>query len=158
MLDELDHLLNIPKEGQQPAPSGQQNAKSGESTRQQAKSGASGSPSESAPKDASQTLSEAAERLTAEMNQQRQAMESTAQAVPGTGSSESQSRSPQQPGKSIAGSVPTVEILNLEDWGKLRQQTAEDAREGSREEIPAAYRLQIEEYYRRLSKRRAPSP
>jgi hypothetical protein len=158
MLDELDHLLNMPKEGQQPAQSGQQNAKAGESTSNQAKSGASGAPSESPPKDASQTLSEAAERLTAEMNQQRQAMESTAQAVPGTGSSESQSRSSQTSGKSIAGSVPAVEILNIEDWGKLRQQTAEDAREGSREEIPAAYRLQIEEYYRRLSKRRASSP
>ncbi len=158
MLDELDHLLNMPKNGQQQAQSGQQNAKSGESAGKQAKSGASGSPSESSPKDASQTLSEAAERLTAEMNQQRQAMESTAQAVPGSGSSESQSRSSQQSSKSIAGSVPAVEILNIEDWGKLRQQTAEDAREGSREDIPAFYRLQIEEYYRRLSKRRASSP
>jgi hypothetical protein len=158
MLDELDHLLNMPKEGQQQAQSGQQNTKAGESSSNQAKSSAQGAPSPSSPKDASQTLSEAADRLTAEMNQQRQAMESTSQAVPGTGSSESQSRSPQQSGKSTAGMVPSVEILNLEDWGKLRQQSAEDAREGSREEIPTPYRIQIEEYFRRLSKRRGSTP
>ncbi len=158
MLDELDHLLNMPKEGQQQAQSGQQNSKSGESSSNQAKSSAQGAPSPSSPKDASQTLAEAADRLTAEMNQQRQAMESTSQAVPGTGSSESQSRSSQQSSKSTAGFVPSVEILNIEDWGKLRQQSAEDAREGSRDEIPAPYRIQIEEYFRRLSKRRESTP
>ncbi|MFN9913137.1 MAG: hypothetical protein ACK53L_11160, partial [Pirellulaceae bacterium] len=73
--------------------------------------------------------------------------------MPSSGASESQSRNPTLPGQSTAGMVPAVDIESLEDWGKLREQSVDDAREGEREEIPAAYRLQVEEYFRRLSKR-----
>ncbi len=153
MLDELDTLLNMPKDGQANE-STKQNTKSSQASGQQRQSGKNGEPSSSSPSESSQTLSEAAERLASEMNQQRQAMESSSQTMPSTGAPDSTSRSATQPGQSTAGFVPAVEILNLEDWGKLREQSSEDAREGDREEIPAAYRQLIEEYFRRLSQRK----
>jgi hypothetical protein len=152
MLDELDFLLNAEKSPPNENPGSQQSAKSPDSKGQQSKSGATGEPSESQPPETAQTLAQAAQKLTSEMNQQRQAMESS-QANPSTGSPESQSRSPTQPGQSAAGNVPPVEIRNPEDWGKLREQSSEDAREGDREELPAAFRALVEEYFRRLSDR-----
>ncbi|MDZ4849029.1 MAG: hypothetical protein SGI77_07025 [Pirellulaceae bacterium] len=154
MLDELDQQLNSqPKEGESLGASGEKSSKSNSKSGQQAKSAAEGDPSEAAADDRAQSLSDAAQRLTSEMNQQRQAMESAAKTMPETGAPDSQSRSATEAGKSSAGIVLPVEIANLEDWGKLRQQSADNTLEGDREQMMPAYRRQIEEYFRVLSKR-----
>jgi hypothetical protein len=157
MLDELDQKLNAePKDADsQGQTSSQQNATKSSSSQsgKQSKSGAPGEPSEAGPDERAQTLADAAQRLASEMNQQRQAMESSAKSMPETGAPDSQSRSATQPGKSSSGIVMPVEIDNIEDWGKLREQSAEKALEGDREQILPAYRKQIEEYFRILSKR-----
>jgi hypothetical protein len=154
MLDELDFLLNqAASAGKQPTDASSPTAQSSASPGEQSPAKADGEPTSSAASESAQTLADAAERLTSEMNQQRQAMESSTASMPSSGAAESQSRNPTLPGQSTAGVVPAVEIESLEDWGKLREQSVDDAREGEREEIPAAYRLQVEEYFRRLSKR-----
>jgi hypothetical protein len=154
MLDELDFLLSKAAPGdKQPTDASSPTAQSPSAQGQQSPSKANGEPTQSAAPASAQTLADAAERLTSEMNQQRQAMESSTASMPSSGASESQSRNPTLPGQSTAGMVPAVDIESLEDWGKLREQSVDDAREGEREEIPAAYRLQVEEYFRRLSKR-----
>jgi hypothetical protein len=157
MLDELDQQLNAPPDPAQPqanASSAQKSSKSSsEKTGPAPKEGAQGEPSDAAADERAQTLADAAQRLSAEMNQQRQAMESAPKAMPETGAPDSQSRSATQPGKSSSGMVMPVDIESLEDWGKLRQQSAENTLEGGREQILPAYRIQIEEYFRILSKR-----
>jgi len=157
MLDELDQQLNSSPEAsreQTDTTGAKKSAKSSsQKSGQPSKAGAPGEPSDAAADERAQTLADAAQRLAAEMNQQRQAMESAPKTMPETGAPDSQSRSATQPGKSSAGIVMPVDIENIEDWGKLRQQSAENALEGDREQILPAYRQQIEEYFRILSKR-----
>jgi hypothetical protein len=153
MLDELDRQLHAPP------PDSADQASTAQSSQPSSSKSSTSSPSANASNpsepsdDRAQTLAEAAQRLAAEMNQQRQAMESGAKTMPETGASDSQSRSETQPGKSSSGILMPVEIANIEDWGKLRQQSAENAVEGNREEMLPAYRKQIEEYFRILSRR-----
>ncbi len=157
MLDELDQQLNSSPEAardQTDAAGAKKSAKSSsQKSGQPSKAGAPSEPSDPAADERAQTLADAAQRLAAEMNQQRQAMESSPKTMPETGAPDSQSRSATQPGKSSTGIVMPVDIENIEDWGKLRQQSAENALEGDREQILPAYRQQIEEYFRILSKR-----
>lgn len=154
MLDELDKQLNEPpKESEGQGQGTQKPSNSADPKGKPSKSSASDEPSESAADERAQSLADAAQRLSAEMNQQRQAMESTPKTMPETGAPDSQSRSETQAGKTSSGMVMPVEIESLEDWGKLRNQSSENAIEGDREQLMPAYRKQIEEYFRILSKR-----
>ncbi len=158
MLDELDQQLNAPPENAQaqanPSSAQKSSKSSSQKTGQAPQQGPPGEPSDAATDERAQTLADAAQQLSAEMNQQRQAMESAPKAMPETGAPDSQSRSATQPGKSSTGIVLPVDIESLEDWGKLRQQSAENTLDGGREQILPAYRQQIEEYFRLLSKRK----
>lgn len=157
MLDDLDRQMNDKNNASSSdaaTPGQQQASKSPSESGQQSKSGTPGEPSDSDDAQRAQTLADAARRLASEMNQQRKSMESEAKQMPKTGQPESLSRSPVKPGQSTSGRVLPAEIKNNEDWGKLREQASEDTIDSSRETVSPAYRNQVDEYYRVLSKRK----
>jgi hypothetical protein len=158
MLDELDHLLNSAMKDPEKQAAAVQNSKPSQSSNAQGRSSRNGEPTPASPAESTKTLAEAAEKLASEMNQQRQAMESSSQNPTSTGSPDSTSRSAMQLGQDTSAMVPAVAVLSSEDWGKLREQSADEAREGDREEIPSAYRALVEEYFRRLSQRKPSKP
>jgi hypothetical protein len=51
------------------------------------------------------------------------------------------------------GELPDVSRQDDADWGRLRDQSAEDVTEGSREGVSAEYRRRVETYFRIIAER-----
>ena len=127
LLDELDRQINERMGGPSSNPPGATNATQN-----------SQSPS----------LAQAAQQLAAKMNQQRQNQNNHAAE---SGSETSMSRASSNPAAATSVQLLNVNRLEKTDWGKLRQQTAEDIVESARESVAPRYRKQVETYFRVLA-------
>jgi hypothetical protein len=159
MLDELDRAQNQSSSGQQPQQQPQQQSAAGQ--QQASQSSPNGQPQDDNNQNSNQpsqsgqnaardtaTMQEAARQLASQMNRERQqGSQSTAA-----------SRMPSNAADTRSSPPSAVRVLSVErrsggDWGKLREQAAEETLESARGSIAPQYRQQVETYFRILSER-----
>lgn len=153
MLDELDRAMTDGgQQGEDPnqAPSqSSQDSQNGQPTddnNQNSSQQNSGDGKQSAAQMAS--MQEAAQQLAQQMNQQRaQGRQSTAASRMSSNSADT------KPAPPSAVRVLDVDRRSSDDWGKLREQSAEDTVESSRQTVAPQYRQSVETYFRVLSER-----
>jgi len=100
------------------------------------------------------TLAEATRRLAASMNQQRRESESAIKQSSVAATQPSNSRAVSRAGNSSDAVVLASESGEDGDWGRLREQSAEESADTVREGIAPAYRKQVDDYFKILSTRR----
>ena len=151
MLDELDRAMS--DEGQKgedanqpPSSQSAQNGKSEDDNNQNSSQQSSPDGKQSAAQMAS--MQEAARQLAEQMNRQRsQGRQSTAASRMTSNSADTKAAPPS------AVRVLDVDRRSGEDWGKLREQSAEDTVESTRQTVAPQYRQSVETYFRVLSER-----
>ncbi len=152
MLDELDRQMSsAPSNPQEEAgkEQGDQSQQAGQSQDDNNKSSSQQS-SQSKKKSSSQTASmqNATRQLTEQMNRQRsQNRQSTASSRMTSNTADTKEAPPS------AVRVLSVDRRTGADWGKLREQAAEETVESARQTIAPQYRQSVETYFRVLSER-----
>jgi hypothetical protein len=152
MLDELDRQVSEAASNQPQEPSESQNQAPGQNGQPQEDnnqaSAQQSSPSSKQRGAQSASMQEAARQVSQQLNQQRsQNRQSTASSRMSSNSADTK---PQPPS---AVRVLDVDRRAGEDWGKLREQAAEETLESARQSIAPQYRQSVETYFRVLSER-----
>ncbi len=156
MLDELDRQMSdaasSQQQGQEPNESQQANANEASQSQDDNNKQSSQQSSPSGHKKGSKTSSmqEASRQLAEQMNRQRaQGRQSTASSRMTGNMADTKAAPPS------AVRVLSVDRRSGEDWGKLREQAADQTIESARQSIAPQYRNSVETYFRVLSERGA---
>ncbi len=156
MLDELDRQMSdassSQQEGQEPNESQQANANEASKSQDENNQQSSQQSSPSGHKKGSKTSSmqEASRQLAEQMNRQRaQGRQSTASSRMTGNTADTKAAPPS------AVRVLSVDRRSGEDWGKLREQAADQTIESARQSIAPQYRSSVETYFRVLGERGA---
>ena len=156
MLDELDRQMSDAasqqQQGQEPNESQQANANEASQSQDENNKQSSQQSSPSGHKKGSKTSSmqEASRQLAEQMNKQRaQGRQSTASSRMTGNTADTKAAPPS------AVRVLSVDRRSGEDWGKLREQAADQTLESARQSIAPQYRSSVETYFRVLGERGA---
>ncbi len=153
MLDELDRQMSDAASQQSPPPDQSQQASSNETSQPQdnnQQSSQQASPQGHKKGSKTSSMQEASRQLAEQMNRQRSQGKQSSSSSRMTGNMADTKAAPP-----TAVRVLSVDRRSGEDWGKLREQAADQTIESARQSIAPQYRNSVETYFRVLSERGA---